>query len=321
MPKFIDLLGRHFGAWEVIAPAPTPRRRSVWLCRCACGAEKPLTGQILLRGSSKSCGCQTSQLLCAAHTGKPKKRRAWCATRQPEYNSWSSMWERCRNPACKAYPYYGGRGVIVCPEWSNFKQFLADMGPRPLGKYFIDRIDPNGDYTPENTRWVTPAQSAKNRRGCQNDTTSSKYKGVSRSPNSNRYTSSICTNGEVVQLGRFWTAEAAALAYDLAAESLHKEYACTNRSLGLLPEGVQAGPGDKFYLLAPKGVEVYNRQKSAPYKSTFQRIIAVTKLNFHLPDTLRAEIDDLRHRTGLTLSEIIRQALRMYLASRKAQDK
>ena len=46
-----------------------------------------------------------------------------------------------------------------------------------------------------------------------------------------------------------------------------------------------------------------------------------TKLNFHLPDTLRAEIDDLRHRTGLTLSEIIRQALRMYLASRKAQAK
>ena len=83
------------------------------------------------------------------------------------------MRSRCRNPNIKIYKYYGGKGVRVCERWENsFGNFYEDMGERPDGM-LIDRIDVNGDYCPENCRWVTVAESSRNR----NNTVKIKWKG------------------------------------------------------------------------------------------------------------------------------------------------
>jgi hypothetical protein len=95
------------------------------------------------------------------------------------YGIWTSMIQRCRDPKVKRWKHYGGRGIKVCPRWRKFENFLADMGPRPVGQstnghrflYSLDRWpDPDGNYELGNVRWATPKEQWESRRksGTQN---------------------------------------------------------------------------------------------------------------------------------------------------------
>ena len=77
-----------------------------------------------------------------------KKQKIIAIHKMPEYPVWSGMITRCENPNVKIFPYYGGRGIKVCPRWrASFLDFLSDMGVRPSSKHSLDRF-PNreGDY-------------------------------------------------------------------------------------------------------------------------------------------------------------------------------
>lgn len=84
-------------------------------------------------------------------------------SRTPEYSVWASMISRCTNSKKKYYHRYGGRGITVCDRWKNsFVAFFEDLGAKPFLKAQIDRIDNDGNYEPNNCRWVTPQQNSLN---------------------------------------------------------------------------------------------------------------------------------------------------------------
>ena len=86
-------------------------------------------------------------------------------SKTPEYRVWHGMKQRCYNQNLKAYKNYGGRGITVCDKWKNsFSAFYEDMGPRPFKDAEIDRKNNDGNYEPDNCRWVTHKINSQNRR-------------------------------------------------------------------------------------------------------------------------------------------------------------
>lgn len=151
-----DLTGRRFGRLVVIGFASRDKHRNAsWKCRCDCGRlSTPRQGDLIM-GRSTSCGHHLKRLN-VKHGYSPQGRT-------PTYRSWCAMQTRCTNSNCRDFKRYGAVGITICKRWKQFENFLADMGERPNGKT-LDRINPNGNYTPNNCRWATPSQQRINRR-------------------------------------------------------------------------------------------------------------------------------------------------------------
>jgi hypothetical protein len=82
-----------------------------------------------------------------------------------EYRAWQSMIYRCENPRSGGWSYYGGKGVRVDPAWRrSFVAFFEDVGPKPIGRYRLERFNKAGDFTPPNVGWVERPRR-KRRRG------------------------------------------------------------------------------------------------------------------------------------------------------------
>ena len=148
------LAGKRFGQLLVVErQGSMPGGQTAWLCLCDCGNKHVAAAHNLKSGNVKSCGCGQG----VRHGGRFK----------PEYKVWCNMKVRCYNPKATDYKYWGGRGITVCERWrgkDGFKNFLADMGPRPKG-LTLDRINTNGNYEPANCRWATWLVQSNNRRG------------------------------------------------------------------------------------------------------------------------------------------------------------
>jgi hypothetical protein len=81
------------------------------------------------------------------------------------YKIWANIKQRCTNPDNPRYADYGGRGITMCERWLAFAAFYEDVGDRP-GNLTLDRIDNNGNYEPNNVRWVSRADNNRNSRRC-----------------------------------------------------------------------------------------------------------------------------------------------------------
>lgn len=81
------------------------------------------------------------------------------------YRVWGGMKKRCCKPSHPFYANYGGRGITVCEEWRNSFEAFYDwaMSNGYSDDLTLDRIDNNGNYCPENCRFVTQTEQIRNR--------------------------------------------------------------------------------------------------------------------------------------------------------------
>lgn len=152
MPPLLKIKGKRFGRLVAVDPAQTTCRTR-WMCLCDCGKQVVTQTNQLMSGKTKSCGCLRKDKMT-------KHGLQGCT----EYWIWHSMKKRCKNRTNDRFNDYGGRGITVCSRWKDFGAFYRDMGKRPSQKHTLERMNNNKGYCPDNCKWATGHEQARNRR-------------------------------------------------------------------------------------------------------------------------------------------------------------
>lgn len=188
-------IGQRFGrlivkakAEDYITPS-TQFHKSQWICDCDCGTKGIVVRDDQLKSKiTTSCGCLTKEIRKEKHT-----THGLSYTRI--YDEYNSMIQRCYYQTSDSYSIYGGRGIRVCREWYN-PDYKNGHDPECIWNFYnwsmangysdtlsIDRINVNGDYCPENCRWIPKEYQAVNRRNNKNIFFNGEYYTISQIAN------------------------------------------------------------------------------------------------------------------------------------------
>ena len=189
--------------WRKYPTESSNRLRYFGIFECQyCGTHWESQVRSITGGDTKSCGCQKG--------GKPKHGLGT----NKFYKTWKHMVDRCNNPKIKAYKDYGGRGISVCEEWLDTRNFVdwCDLTHPNQEGYTLDRINNDLGYSPKNCRWVDKSTQAINRR--MRRTNTSGFVGVGFNKSKGKWEASLKLNNIYKYIGRFNTIEEAAQARD-----------------------------------------------------------------------------------------------------------
>ena len=174
-----EIIGRKNGRLTIIGILPkserigsvSAKKREQVLCECECGNTTVICLSNFVSGRTKSCGCLRQDAARANGTTHGLIRHKRGENAPKLYYVYAAMKQRCFNPQNANYKNYGGRGITVCDEWANDYKAFHDWAMAngynenaARGECTLDRIDTDGNYEPDNCRWVSMKEQAKNTR-------------------------------------------------------------------------------------------------------------------------------------------------------------